>query len=39
MVREFGSDFLELLGVESAGTLAYAKSLAEFDARITEVGR
>ena len=38
MVRGFGADFLELLGVESAGTLAYAKRLAEFDAQM-EVAR
>jgi hypothetical protein len=32
MVRGFGYEALELQNVESAGTIAYAKELAEWDA-------
>jgi hypothetical protein len=37
MIRDFGSNSLELSNIESAGTLAYAKELAEFDARLDQV--
>lgn len=33
--RSIGFKGLELCSIESAGTLAYAKELAEFDARLT----
>jgi hypothetical protein len=37
MVRDFGSNSLELHNIESTGSFAYAKELAEFDAHLSEV--